>query len=359
MGIVNRRERVGDLAKAAIRLWGRSSPRRFLFFLKNVLRLWQAERKRALSQRSIEGSVPMVIAVSPTMKCNYNCIGCYSRGRPTDRELQTNELDSLFTEAEEIGVLAVVVTGGEPLLQNGLLNLMKAHRRLLFVLITNGSLFTQQKAINIARSGNVVTLISIEGLTEHTDIRRGHGAHENALQAFKLLQQAHACYGFATTVTSVNASHIVSDDFIDDMISLGCSVGYLVEYVPCGETLRPEWIMGKAAHASFRDRILEMRNRKPIVLIHFPDDEYGPDNRCSAAGTVSLHINSQGDVEPCPFVSISCDNIRNGGLRAACRSAFLRRIRENPDLLRRQEYACALYEHREQIEELAAQCRDN
>ena len=88
------------------------------------------------------------------------------------------------------------------------------------------------------------------------------------------------------------------------------------------------------------------------MLVQFPQDEYGEDDRCVAAGQMSLHINAQGDVEPCPFAPIARENIRRGGLIAACRSPFLRAIRENPTLLRRQRMACALFEHREELAEL-------
>jgi MoaA/NifB/PqqE/SkfB family radical SAM enzyme len=136
------------------------------------------------------------------------------------------------------------------------------------------------------------------------------------------------------------------------MIELGCSVGYFTEYVPCGPDAIPEWVLNEEERATFHQTVLDLRRRKPIVLIQFPHDEYGVDNRCSAAGNKSMHINSQGDVEPCPFVPIARENIRHGGLKIACESPFLRSIREHPDLLRRNRYACALWEHREEIERL-------
>jgi len=344
---------VGDLVKSALRIWGSSGPRRLLFFLRVAYRLWRAEGRRARGERRLGGPVPVVLALSPTMRCNFNCQGCYSHGRPTRDELSTDELDALLTEAEKLGVPAIVVTGGEPFLRPDLLDLFARHRRLLFVPITNGVLLTPKAARRLARSGNTVTLVSIEGALQHTDERRRPGAHAAALRAFQLLRDARACFGFAAMVTTANADHLASDDFVDEMISLGCSVGYLTEYVPCGQTTRNDWVLDEETRAAVRQRVLDLRRRRPIVLIQFPDDEYGQGNRCSAAGRASLHVNSQGDVEPCPFVAIARDNIRDGGLAAACRSPFLGAIREHPDLLRRQRYGCALFEHRAELEALA------
>ena len=137
------------------------------------------------------------------------------------------------------------------------------------------------------------------------------------------------------------------------MTGLGCAVGYFVEYIPCGKNPSCDLLMDGEQRNMFRRQVLELRRRKPIVLIHFPDDEYGKDGRCSAAGKSSIHINSQGGVEPCPFVDISVDNVRLGGLVSAFRSSFLQKIRERPELLTRKGYACALFEHREQVQSIA------
>ncbi len=344
---------VGHLVKSALWMWGRSRPRRMIFYLRVAGRMWRAGRRRKKFREQIDGPIPSVVAISPTMRCNYNCQGCYSRGRSTENELTSEELDALLTEAEQLGVSAMVVTGGEPLLRKDTLDLIGRHRRLLFVLITNGSFVTPEIAWRIAKKSNLVVLVSIDGFPEDTDEMRRPGAHHIALRALESLGKAGACHGFAATATWANIDHLSTDLFIDQMTGLGCSVGYFTEYVPCGPGPAPDWTLSEEQRTVFRRRVLDFRRRKPVVLIQFPHDEYGPDNRCSAAGRKVLHINSQGDVEPCPFVPISRENVRHGGLRAAFESPFLRAIRGHPELLRRKRYACALWEHREEVKRLA------
>jgi MoaA/NifB/PqqE/SkfB family radical SAM enzyme len=339
----------------AIWNWARFNPRRMILLVGIVWRHWRAKRRHARQQRRIGGSVPSVLAVSPTMRCNYNCQGCYSRGRPEDNELSTDELNKLFSEAEYLGIHSIVLTGGEPLLRDDMLDLIARHHGLLFFFITNGSLITAEIARRMARSGNVIPLVSIEGFAADTDGRRRPDAHETALRAFAHLHEARALFGFAATSTSANYSQLATDEFIDHMVAVGCAVGFFTEYVPCDRNPRPDWVLDEAARAVFRKRVLEFRCRKPIILSQFPDDEYGRENCCSAAGRVSLHINSQGGIEPCPFVPVACENIRYGGLITACQSPFLRAIREQPDLLRRQRYACSLFEHRTELDDLAQQ----
>ncbi|HIC93153.1 MAG TPA: radical SAM protein [Anaerolineae bacterium] len=343
---------IGELVKSGLWMWGRSNPKRMTFFLRIAWRLWRAERRRVRQERTIGTPIPTVLAISPTMRCNYNCQGCYSRTRSTTHELTSPELDAIFTEAEGLGVLAVVVTGGEPMLRGDMVDLMARHRGLLFVPITNGSLVSPNLASKIAESGNILTLVSVEGLFDYTDERRMPGAFEAAVRAMEHLNWAGACFGFSAMNTACNTEHLGSDKFVDEMIALGCSVGFFTEYVPCGPNPRRDWVLEEETRLAFRRRVLELRASKPIVLVQFPHDEYGQDGLCSAAGRRSLHISSEGDVEPCPFVPLSCENVRRGGLLSACRSPFLRAIREHPDLLRRQKFACSLFEHRAEVEKL-------
>jgi MoaA/NifB/PqqE/SkfB family radical SAM enzyme len=339
--------------------WGRRSPRNMLRVALITWNMLLSISRRTWFRMWKGVPVPWTIALSPTMRCNYKCGGCYSRGRREDQELAPDEIDRLFGEAREMGVAAVVLTGGEPLLCEGILNIVARYRRLLFFLITNGSLVTEALARQIADVGNVILLVSIEGFLSDTDGRRKQGAHEVALRALDTLSNAGACFGFAAMSTAVNIEHIPSDEFIGEMEDMGCAVGFVTEYIPCGSSKRLDWQVSEAARGAFRRRLLELAKRKRIVLIQFPQDEYGKENRCTAAGRSSLHISSRGDVEPCPFVPIACENIRKGGLLAALRSPFLRAIRERQDLLKRENLACSLFEHRAELQALARQFRSD
>lgn len=151
------------------------------------------------------------------MHCNYSCLGCYSRVRSASSELSTAELDTLFEEAEDFGILAVVVTGGEPFLRSDSVFLIRKHRNLLFVVITNGSCVPLDVASEISQSGNVIVLLSIEGNQVETDDRHGEGAHALCLRAMDNLKACGVLFGFAATNTRENLEALVSETFIDQM----------------------------------------------------------------------------------------------------------------------------------------------
>ena len=114
-----------------------------------------------------------------------------------------------------------------------------------------------------------------------------------------------------------------SEEFTDEMIAKGCILGFHTEYVPVASGLDASMMLGEAERLEFRQRILRLRRTKPIIIAHLPDDEYDSEGRCEGVAGGTVHINSQGYVEPCPFCHYACDNIRDRSLEEVINSPFL------------------------------------
>ncbi|MBD3184851.1 radical SAM protein [Candidatus Poribacteria bacterium] len=325
-----------------------------LWRLQNISRYaasaWLRRRKM---QRHKEFPIPTAIAISPTMRCNLSCIGCYAKDYPKDGELSLDIIDKILTDAENMGVFVFIVTGGEPLMKEGILELFQKHKRLLFLIITNGTLLDSQKAQIMYKAGNIVPVVSLEGTEEQTSYRRGDLVYYNVKRAMRLLDESGVMFGFSAMVTSMNFNILVSDKFIDDSINRGCSVGFYTEYIPIGSAANWSLVLNREQKEHFREKVLEIRKNKPIMLAHLPDDEYGKDGKCLAVMSGCVHINSQGYVEPCPFSHIASDNIKDKGLEESLKSSFLRQIRNSEATMRRGEYGCALFENRHLVEDIA------
>ncbi|MEK7396715.1 MAG: radical SAM protein [Candidatus Poribacteria bacterium] len=309
--------------------------------------------KRWILLKSKKLLVPIAIAFSPTMQCNLSCIGCYAADYPLDDELSLNEIDQLFSSAEKMGVFLFVITGGEPLMREGLLDLLTKHDRLLFLLITNGSLVDSNVASKIADSGNIIPVVSIDGTREQTDSRRGKGVYECVERAMRFMKDQDLVFGFSSTVWNSNYETLCSDHFIDEMINRGCSLGFYTEYVPIGSDARWDMLLSDAERDEFRQRVIEIRNNKSIMVAHLPDDEYGKDCKCRGIESGCVHINTQGYIEPCPFSHFSADNIKEKSLEEALRSRFLAEIRSSKAIYRHGRIGCALAENEELMKEIA------
>lgn len=319
-----------------------------------VRRAIASELRRRKYQRENGPPAPTAIAFSPTMRCNLSCTGCYARDYPSDNELPTNLIDSMLTSAERMGVFLLVITGGEPLMREGILDLFQRHRRLLFLLITNGTLLDRSAAAKIAESGNVVPVVSLEGHRQQTDARRGAGVHDQVEQAMRYLQEEGVIFGFSATVASDNFETLASDRFINEMAHRGCALGFYTEYVPIGSAAKWGLVLKREEQKRFRKRIQQLRREKPMMLVHLPDDEYWGDNKCRAVINGSVHINAEGYVEPCPFAHIASDNIKETSLDQALRSRFLSELRSSDAAIRRGNLGCALLENRELLQEIAS-----
>lgn len=94
----------------------------------------------------------------------------------------------MFTEAEKLGVLDVLYTGGEPMLRKqDLVKLAEKHRKLFFGIFTNGTLIDEEFVDHLNRLGNMTVFISIEGFEEDTDFRRGQGTYAKVMKARMLI----------------------------------------------------------------------------------------------------------------------------------------------------------------------------
>ena len=310
--------------------------------------------KRRINRLTRGLLVPVVITLSPTMRCNLDCEGCYSRDYPRDRELSLTEIDDILATAESMGVFLLIISGGEPLMLEGLLDVMSRHRRLLYLLVTNGTLLDEKAARMIAEAGNIIPAVSLEGGKDETDRRRGEGVHDTVAQAMRYLKDEGVLFGFSVTVTRRNLDATSSDRFIDEMLARGCALGFCTEYIPVGRGTRPELVLEGGERTYLRRRVIEIRRNKPIMVAHLPDDEYTADGRCMAVAGGCFHINSQGYVEPCPFAHLASENVREKSLEEIFRSEFLARLRRSDAVFRRGRVGCALLENMETVREIAA-----
>jgi MoaA/NifB/PqqE/SkfB family radical SAM enzyme len=313
--------------------------------LVSALRRWRFRRKR--------GVAPAGIAFSPTMECNLACGGCYAAQYPRGEEIPLDVFDRMLGEAVRMGVFLVVVTGGEPLLREGLVGLLARHRRLVFLLVTNGTLLDAGAARALTASRNVVTAISVDGPRDLNDARRGEGTYDAAVAAMALLKKEGVLFGFSTMVTRDNWGAVTGDQFVEGMIERGCALGFYTEYMPIGQGAHERWILGRQEQDLFCQALLRVRATKPLIAVHLPDDEYDELGRCMGVAWGSVHINAQGFIEPCPFAHFAADNIIETSLEEALCSPFLRELRSGDAIARRTHAGCALVENRAMLADIA------
>jgi MoaA/NifB/PqqE/SkfB family radical SAM enzyme len=271
---------------------------------------------------------PMNLVISPTMRCNFRCGGCWAGQYAQVPDMERELLERIIVEArDEMGIYFFTITGGEPFIRRDLLDLYEKFSDCYFHIYTNGVLITEKAAERMAKLGNVAPMISLEGGREATDARRGKGVYDKIVAVMRMLHDKGIFFGFSVTETRYNAEEVSSKAFIDEMLELGCFNGWYFQYIPIGLEPNPSLMITPEQRDMIRRRIYKLRNTKPIFLVDFWND--GPSvHGCLAAGKNYLHINCQGDAEPCVFVHFACDNIKEKSLTEILKSPFFRAIRE-------------------------------
>jgi len=121
------------------------------------------------------------------------------------------------------------------------------------------------------------------------------------------------------------------------MIARGCRFVWNFTYIPVGKDADINLLATPEQRTYMYRRIREIRATKPIFALDFWNDGEFCDG-CIAGGRSYLHINANGDVEPCAFIHYANVNINEATLLDALRSplfmAYRRRQPFNENHLR-------------------------
>ena len=319
------------------------------FFLNAVFR---GHEKRVKFARKYHTSQPFFFVISPSMRCNLHCLGCYAGNYPQKDKLSYETIDQILKDAKTMGIYMVTVSGGEPFFRKDLLDLFASHNDIYFQVFTNGTLIDTTLAKKISQLGNIAPVISCEGFEKETDYRRGSGTFKKICRAMDNLKEAGVIFGFSTVPASYNYSTLLKEEYYKFLVEKGALFGWFFQYIPIG--LRPETglMLTPQQRVTLHDRVKEMRNKYPLFAADFWND--GPYvNGCLAGGRTDsgyFHINSNGDIEPCVFAHFAADNIRDiyhrgDHLWDALNSEFFKEIRAGQPWNKNHQMPCMVIDN--------------
>ena len=296
---------------------------------------------------------PSTVVISPTMRCNLSCYGCYAGDYDKSVELSLEEIDSILAQMKEMGVYFAVISGGEPFFMDGIFKIFKKHSDMAFLVFTHGGLIDEQMVEHLTEVGNVMPAFSLEGYEKETDERRGAGHFRKVMHAMDLLREGGLSFCGSFTHSRKNTEIITNPEYIDMLLAKGVFALWLFSYVPVGRKPDTNLMPMPEQRDLLRRTVIDYRATKPMLFVDFWND--GPMiSGCLAGGRKYFHINANGDIEPCVFCHFAVDNIRRVTIREALSSPLFRKIRakqgEHENLLR----PCMLIDHPDAGRELFA-----
>jgi MoaA/NifB/PqqE/SkfB family radical SAM enzyme len=266
------------------------------------------KHKRRLKRGEV---FPPFLYVSIINSCNLRCQGCWVDVAAKQEIIQPEAMHKLIREAKAMGNVFFGIVGGEPFMHPHLLDMLAAHPDCYFQIFTNGQFITEERAKRMRQLGNVTPLISIEGNEIVSDERRGR-----ADVFSKTMQGIHNCLkhkvftGVCTSLCQTNIDDLLTEKWVDRLIEMGVMYTWFHVYRPMGPDANPQLCLTPEQQGRARRFVVEMRAKKPIIIIDAYYDGEGQ-ALCPAATGISHHINPWGDIEPCPIVQFTKESIHS------------------------------------------------
>jgi len=297
-------------------------------------------------------NIPWAILLDPSSACNLHCKGCWAAEYGSKLNMDYAALEDIIRQGKSLGTYMYIFTGGEPLVRkDDIIRLCEEHDDCMFLAFTNGTLIDEKFADEMLRVKNFLPAISVEGDEEQTDDRRGKGTYQAVIKAMEILKNKKLPFGASLCYTRKNAETIASDAYFDDLIERGCKFAWLFTFLPIGVNAPTDLLATAGQRELLHDQIRKFRDTKPIFTMDFWNDgEYV--TGCIGGGRCYLHINANGDVEPCAFIHYSDSNIREKSLLEALQSPLFMQYKEgqpfNENLLR----PCPLLDNQGKLAEM-------
>jgi radical SAM protein with 4Fe4S-binding SPASM domain len=258
-----------------------------------------------------------------TNHCNLNCLFCRAEAnKHLENELKFSEITELLKDLKDLGAKHISITGGEPLMRKDLKDIVQTIMALGFEssISTNGTLISPSNIDWLKKLKLVRISLDSADPAKHDAIRGGiKGAFYKTLTNIKLLLENKINVAIRFTLIPQNINELPQIiELVHDlgMQSLSLSRGIPILGGKKFEMLSPKEYADALRHSlELGQRYgIEITSEDPVTFYIFKKDLV--DNNTGnlfggcAAGISYIHINSRGDVFPCPYLPIKVGSIK-------------------------------------------------
>lgn len=192
---------------------------------------------------------PKIVIWNVTRQCNLFCRHCYldAADALSTKQLSLAEGKAFIEDLAKFGVSVLLFSGGEPLLRKDIFALANFAKEqgLSTALSTNGTLITEEAAVNIKEAGFSYVGISLDGNEKTNDcFRQKQGAFSEALGGIRNCRKIGLKVGLRFTLTKFNFKDLgdIFEIAKKEKISRVCF--YHLVYTGRGSNLREEDLNG-------------------------------------------------------------------------------------------------------------------
>jgi cyclic pyranopterin phosphate synthase len=226
------------------------------------------------------------LRISITDRCDFRCLYCMAEDMTFLPRAQVLTLEEIYTLAQafaELGVKKIRITGGEPLVRKGALELLQNIGRIEslneLVITTNGSQL-ETMAASLKEAG--VKRINISLDTLDADKFKAITRTGDLQQVLRGIQSAKAA-GFErikiNAVILKDRNHLEVNDLVRFAVDNGIDISF-IEEMPLGVVSQHD-----RADAYYSSDLIKADLAKDFTLIATPEKTGGPSNYFNVAGT--------------------------------------------------------------------------
>lgn len=257
-----------------------------------------------------------LVYLEVTRSCNLNCIHCYNEaGKARENELNTDCFLKLISDLGEIGVLDLVLTGGEPFMRKDIFQIIHwiNENNMRFSIFTNGLLLTPTIIDKLVDYKPQFIAISLDGATPAIHERiRGVGTFEKTLNGIKMLKAKGLKVRVNHTLTAASIKQLgkfmklmedleVDDIFFDRFDSLGRGKEQNDLVIPIERGEEVKFLIDKYC----KKEDIAITNCEGLTIMNTESR-----NLCGV-GINSCYIKANGEMTFCPVMSDERHTIGN------------------------------------------------
>lgn len=272
---------------------------------------------------------PHFVTMAVTYNCQCGCSHCSAtsyknRTESANEALTLPDLKNAVGQVIRLGTTCVVFTGGEPLLYDGIYDLVASvdKQKAICTIFTNGEYLNQQAAARFKKSGLFGVFVSFDDCDAagHDSNRKRSGIFDKAVEGIRICQENGILTGISTYVTKEK----IQNGELDAMMELGRKLNvlevFIFDVIPTGRLEEKydllldgcDFNKIKAFRKKYNTRQDYPRiiHQTMLTSIAYPCTGEG----CPAA-VAHMHIRANGDVSPCDFTPVSFGNVRKTPLK--------------------------------------------
>lgn len=265
------------------------------------------------------------LQIELTSKCNERCVHCYipmqQRKAAPVAVLSTEEIKSILCQAKDLGTLCVTFSGGELLLRQDLLEILRFARECDFIisLFSNVTLLTNQMVERLFELNIASVQVSLYSMNPeiHDAITGLKGSCEKTKQGIEMLLNAGVGVVINCPILKPNKDSVIDVQAFAESRKIKFGSDYLLiaqsdfDKSNLDNRLNLEEIRAVITgmmenNASYRKNILSKLNN------YNADERKVKDRLACGVGIDTLSITSNGDITPCPgWNNYVLGNIKN------------------------------------------------